>query len=242
MPTLPEILGQLGFITQDAVLLGLFLTAGIILVVRDWRFLILALLAQYVLAGLLLSRLVRPDIAIVKILIGAFICPILFLSVRQVSAVFSPILPFDQAVVTLSRNKFVRWWQRSSAAIILSIIGQDRRRQITSRFLFRLLAVLLMILVATTLSKTLILPGLSSSISAAVYWLILAGLAILTLTENPMKVGLGLFTTLTGFDLYYSTLESSLLLTGLWGAINLLIALVIGYLIVAQGGGLEEKL
>jgi hypothetical protein len=86
------------------------------------------------------------------------------------------------------------------------------------------------------------LPGLSSSVNTAVYWLVLAGLVTLILSEDPMKVGLGLFTTLTGFELFYATVERSLLLTGLWGAINLLIALVIGYLIVIKGAKPEEEI
>ena len=66
-----------------------------------------------------------------------------------------------------------------------------------------------MILVATTLSNTVTLPGLSFSVNTAVFWLILAGLTTLTLTEDPLKVGHGLFTALTGFELYYATVEKS---------------------------------
>lgn len=215
MPTLPEILNQLQFITQETALLGLFLTAGLILVGRDWRLLILSLLAQYILVGLILSRLVRPDIAILKIMIGAFICPILFLSARQVSV--NPSL--------------------------ISLLSKERRRGAPATgFVFRLLAVLLMVLVTTTLSNTFALPGLSPSVTIAIYWLILAGLVTLILTEDPMKVGHGLLTILVGFDLFYTTLERSLLITGLWGAINLLIALAISYLIVAKGASPEEEL
>jgi len=213
MPTLPEILKQLQFITQETALLGLFLTAGIILIGRDWRLLILALLAQYILVGLILSRLVRPDIAILKVMIGAFICPILFLSVRQVS--FNPAL--------------------------ISLFSKERRRRVSpTGFAFRVFAALLMMLVAITLSQTLPWPGLSLNMTMAVYWLILAGLTILTITENPFKVGIGLLTIFAGFDLFYTTLERSLLMTGLWGAVNLLVALAVSYLIVAKDAGPEE--
>jgi xanthine/uracil permease len=107
--------------------------------------------------------------------------------------------------------------------------------------MFRIFAALLMMLVAINLSQTLALPGLPPSVNTAVFWLILAGLTTLALTEDPIKVGHGLFTALVGFELFYTTLESSLLLTGLWGAINLLIALAIGYLTVVKGTGLEEE-
>jgi hypothetical protein len=214
MPTLPEILQQLQFISQETALLGLFLTAGLILVGRDWRLLILALLAQYILAGLILSRLVRPDIAILKVMIGAFICPILFLSARQVS--FNPSL--------------------------VSLLSKERRRSTSATgFVFRLLASLLMVLITVTLSETFTLPDISLSLTVAVYWLILAGLTTLVLTEDPMKAGHGLLTILVGFDLLYTTLERSLLITGLWGTVNLLIALAMSYLIVAKGATPEEE-
>ena len=56
-----------------------------------------------------------------------------------------------------------------------------------------------------------------------------------------MKVGVGLLTGLTGFSLLYTTIENSLLLTGMWGSVNLLIALAIGYLTVVKGSSIEEE-
>ncbi len=240
MPTLPEILRQLQFITQESALLGLFITAAIILVVRDWRTLILTLLIQYILVGLILSRLVRPDIATLKVMIGAFICPILFLSARQVSGGVTPFLLFTERREGEGRS-FYQGRQKFSPLSLF--MGRDRRRRPPATgFVFRIVVVLLMILVAPTLSNTFALPGLSSDITIAVYWLILAGLIILTLTEDPMKAGHGLFTMLAGFDLFYATVERSLLMTGLWGAANLLLALAIGYLTVVRGAGPEEEL
>ena len=203
MPTLPEILQQLQFITQETALLGLFLTGGLILVGR----------AQYILVGLILSRLVRPDIAVLKVMIGAFVCPILFLSARQVT-------------VTPS---------------LIALLSKERRQMAPpTGFVFRLFTVLLMILVAITLSHTFTLTGLSLNITLGVYWLILAGLTTLILTDNPIKVGVGLLTILSGFDLFYTTLERSLLITGLWGTVNLLVALAVSYLVVVRGAGVEE--
>lgn len=175
---------------------------------------ILALLCQYILVGLMLSRLVRPDIAVLKIMIGAFICPILFLSARQ--------LP-------------VR-------ASLLSPVGEKQPPvSTTSGVIFRLLAALLILLVTLTIGDMFILTGLSLSITITIYWLILMGLIILVIAEQPLKTGIGLLTILTGFDLLYTMLERSLLMTGLWGAANLLIALAISYLIVARGANPKER-
>ena len=242
MPTLPQILSQLQFVSQEAALLGLFITASVILVGRDWRSLILALLIQYILVGLVLARLVRPDIATLKVMIGAFICPILFLSARQVSMRGLPTALSLTNVQPAEQHHRASWWRQSLAIIASLIRGRDRRRSpAATGFVFRIFVALLMMLVAINLSQTIALPGLSPSVNTAVFWLILAGLTTLALTEDPIKVGHGLFTALVGFELFYATLESSLLLTGLWGTINLLIALAIGYLTVVKGTALEEE-
>ncbi len=239
MPTLPEILVQLQFISQEATLIGLFITGGSILLARNWRFLILALLIQYVLVGLIMARFVRPDIATLQVMIGAFICPILFLSARQVS-VSSTAALLPETLRGETKSRLAHWWQNSAWTSLLRV--RDRRRlPAPTGLAFRVFLTLLLILVATTLSNTFTLPNLSSTATLAVYWLVLAGLVTLTLTEYPMKVGHGLFTALSGFELLYATLEKSLLLTGLWGAANLLLALAIGYLTVVRGVSPEEE-
>ena len=235
MPTLPEILRQLQFVRADAILLGLLITAGIILIARDWRLLLLALLAQYILIGMVLARLVRPDVAVLNVLIGAFICPILYLSARQVTV--NPLSVYDVTQLTNSR----KWW--SLAAIKSFLIGTDRVRGLAATgTAFRVFVTLLIILVTLSVSKSFPLPGLRPNVTIGVYWLVLAGLVTLTLTENPLKAGHGLLTALMGFGLFYTTLESSLLLTGLWGTVNLLIALAIGYLTVVKGAASEEEI
>jgi hypothetical protein len=83
LPSLYEILSQLEFITRELAIVGLFVAGGVMVLARDWRVSLLALLGQYLLAGLVLSRLVLPEVALIKILIGALICPMLYLAARQ---------------------------------------------------------------------------------------------------------------------------------------------------------------
>ena len=169
MPTLPEVLNQVQFITQGTALWGLFITASIILIARNWRFLILALLAQYILAGLIMSQLVRPDIATLKVMIGAFVCPILFLSARQVSVGSTfDLLPRAIREGRSNHSSWADWWR--NAAWLSFIRGRDRRRgPAPTGFFFRLLIAPLMILIATTLSSTFALPGLPLNVTTAVY-------------------------------------------------------------------------
>ncbi|RME71057.1 MAG: hypothetical protein D6784_15750 [Chloroflexi bacterium] len=236
MPVLPDLLVQLQSISLEAGLLGLLLTASVILVSRDWRVMILALLGQYILAGLVLTRLVRPDIAVLKTMVGAFICPILFLSARQVA-----ILPPGSLLAQLETAGLTRG-QRLWRQVVRLMIGPGHRRSSASTSpVFRLFVALVMMMAAVLLSRSVALPGLPASVNTAVFWLALAGLAVLALTADPLKTAHGLFTALTGFDLFYATVERSLLLTGLWGAAKLLTALVFGYLIVVHGAGPEEE-
>ena len=84
MPTLADILARLAAVPTTAALLGLAATAGLLIIAADWRGSVLALAAQYLLAGLLLTRVIRPEIAMIKTLIGAMICLVLYVTARRV--------------------------------------------------------------------------------------------------------------------------------------------------------------
>jgi hypothetical protein len=84
MPTLPEVLAKLSFLMTTPAIVGVVITASLIVVLRDWRFSLAALLSQYVLVGLLLTQLIRPQVAVIKVLIGALVCVVLYLTARLV--------------------------------------------------------------------------------------------------------------------------------------------------------------
>ena len=74
MPTFPEVLAKLSFLTTTPAIAGLVITASLIVVIKDWRLSLAALSVQYVLVGLLLTRLIQPQVALTKVLIGALVC------------------------------------------------------------------------------------------------------------------------------------------------------------------------
>jgi hypothetical protein len=224
MPSLIEILKQLHSISIGLVVVGFFITTGVIILLRDWRICILAMLGQYLLMGVMLSRLVRPEIALVKVIVGAFICPILYLSARQ-----------------------VLWGREDRRQRAMMLSPEARSKYLTRQALaggnaFRLFSALLMVLTAIALSQRFPLEGVPEDITLASYWLILAGILILSLTDEPFKAGMGLLTIIIAFELIYTHLERSLILVALWAAVNLLIALAIGYLTIVQGIAPEEDL
>jgi len=86
MPTLPEILDKLPFLSATSAIVGLAVAAGLIVLVEDWRLSLAALLAQYTLVGILLTGLIFPRIALIKVIVGALICAVLYLTALYVSA------------------------------------------------------------------------------------------------------------------------------------------------------------
>jgi hypothetical protein len=223
LPTLRDVLYQLQFITRELAVLGLFITAGLIALVRDWRVSLLALLGQYVVTGYILSRLVLPELALIKILIGALICPMLYLAARQ------------SGWNLLSS-------QRATGRSIRAGHGDSTGNYVFRvNLAFRVLAATLMLMLAVVLNQTYPLPMIPPDVGLGCYWLILIGILILMLTEEPLKGGLGLLTLLTGFDLLYAPLERSLVVAWLWAVVSLLLALAIAFLAVAKGVGTVEE-
>jgi hypothetical protein len=98
-----------------------------------------------------------------------------------------------------------------------------------------------MALLATALNQALPLPDLPFDVGLASYWLILVGLLILMLTEEPLKAGQGLLTVVVGFELFYTTAERSLIMVWMWAAVNLLLTLAVAYLAVARDIGSSEE-
>jgi hypothetical protein len=80
MPEFSEILEKIFFLTTTPALTGLFITAGIIVLTEGKRLSLISMLAQYILVGLILMRLIPPQLAIVKILVGLLIYQVLSIS------------------------------------------------------------------------------------------------------------------------------------------------------------------
>jgi hypothetical protein len=66
------------------------------------------------------------------------------------------------------------------------------------------------------------------------------GLINLGMTTRPLRVLLGLLTTLSGFELLYAAVESSVLVAGLLAVVTLGLALVGAYLLDTLSGEEEE--
>jgi len=216
MPTLTEILARLAVVPTTTALLGLAVTASLLIALTDWRASVLALVAQYVLAGLLLTRVIRPEIAMIKTLIGAMICLVLYITARRVGW---GRLPLEEGEEPPS------WW------LLALMMGVP----------FRILAALMALALAFSAALRMPLPNVPLEVTVGGFTLGMVGLFAIALAREPLKSGIGLLTAMTGFEMFYSSVEQSLVVVGFLGLVNLGIALGISYLTTSQALPEEES-
>jgi hypothetical protein len=216
MPTLLDLVRSVSFLAAMPAVAGLLITAGILVIARDWRLNVIALTVQYFFVVLLLTRQIQLEVAAVKGLIGWLICMVFYLTERRASA-------FEQSE-EIERAVPVQRWQRW---------------MISARASFHLLAVILIAVAAYTAALRIPLPEteVPRDITLACYLLAGLGMLLIGISESPMQVGLGLLTFLSGFDLFYVALEPSLAVAGLLGGVSFLIALATAYLRTVQAAG-----
>jgi hypothetical protein len=218
MPTLVDLLARVSFLAAMPAVAGISVTAGLLVISREWRLNVMSLTLQYFFVVLLLTRLIRLEVAAVKGLIGWMVCMVLYLTERRVDML------------------------GQSSAVEEETVSRRRRRWVMSaRTSFCLLAGLMVAVAAYTAALRLPLPEVPKDISLACYLLVGLGLLLIGLSESPMQVGMGLLTFLSGFDLFYVALEPSLAVAGLLGAVSFLIALATAYLRVAEIAASSEE-
>ncbi len=199
-------------------LAGLVLTSLTIFLTADWRLALTALLVQYILVGLALTRFIQAEVAVVKILVGVLAVSILYLTARRIQEAKSPETPKDGGSRFLGIQ--VSW---SAGPLGLPL---------------RLLAILLVSLGLVFLFNRYRLVLVSADVTFLAFWMGAMGVVGLILSNEPLRVASALLTILAAFDLIYAGLEPSLMLVGFSGALILLASLAFSYLAAAQSLGM----
>ena len=180
------------------ILLLIAATSVGILMVRDWRRLIILLSAQY---------------------IGVFV-----LALQH--------LPLGMATV-----KVIAGWM---GAAILGMTRSDLQEDEDTNILpqgrfFRLLAAGIVGLIALASAPAVDTMMADAGITVSTGGLLLVGMGLLHLgvTDQAMRVTVGLMTVLAGFEIIYAAVENSVLVAALLAVITLGLALVGSYLMIA---------
>lgn len=193
MTTTPEWLLSLAVGLVSLTSLGL-------LIIRDWRWNVAILAAQYIGVLVLVTPAWKLELAVIKMIAGWMAGAVLGVAIANTPG----SLPKET---------------RSSS----------------SERLFRLVAAGVVALVLLS-----IVPQSAEwfvQINPASRWggfiLLGTGLLHLGLTNHPLRVTLGLLTVLSGFEILYAAVETSTLVAGLLAGVNLGLALVCAYLLIA---------
>ena len=191
-------------ISQPAVLL-VVLASVLMLLVRNWRWIIVILYIQYLGVFLLMALSWSLELAAAKLISGWM----------------------AGAILGVAMSNAPKAWR-------------EEGKSWPSGYLFRLLAAGLVILVVFSFSTmvTTSLPGVSQYTAWGSLFLIGMGLLHLSLTNQPFRVIVGLLTVLSGFEIIYAALESSVLVAAMLAGVDLGLALVGAYLFYAPS--LEE--
>lgn len=180
------------------------LTSIVLVVSRDWRVHILALGAQYVGVFSLTALSWPVEMAAAKVVAGWIAGAVLTMALLSLSA--------EQQGEEDSRSE----------------------RPIRSAQVFPFLAAMLVGLAVLSFASQL--ASLLPILSIAQVWgsLILLGMGLLQLgfTVRPFRTTLGLLTALSGFEILYAGIETSVMVAGLLAAVNLGLALVGSYLVL----------
>ncbi len=121
------------------------------------------------------------------------------------------------------------------------MLGEDEFSGLSGR-LFRLLAAGMTLFVVYSLAGPLQtripapLPVLLGGLA-----LLAMGLLHLSMTRSPLRMVIGLLTLMAGFEILYAAIETSVLVAGLLGVVNLGLALVGAYLMLSPEMEAEEE-
>ncbi len=107
-----------------------------------------------------------------------------------------------------------------------------------------LMCIVVLFAVGSTPRIETVIPGLGLQVIAGSLLLIGAGVMHLGVTSDLLRVILGLLTLLTGFEILYAAIESSILVAGLLAVANLGLGIVGSYLLIAGSSPpeIEESL
>lgn len=219
MPFLNTLLTRLASLAATPAVVGVFITAGLLVVSRDWRLNLITLAAQYFFVALLMTQVVRVEMVAVKGLIGWLICLVFFLTEQQAQSL-------TRAAGERSDLSLQHWMEGR--------VEGWKRQGVSARAAFAFMGAVMVGLVAHAAASAIAVPQVTSEVTLACFVLSGMGVLLLGLTEDPLRIGMGVLMFLSGFDLLYVALEPSLVVTGLMGSISFVIALGMAYLKTAQ--------
>ena len=204
---------DLDFIAELDILLGLVFAAAIVVLVADWRVALYALTGQYVLTTLLLSEIISPSTALLRIISGALAVLILYVTLRRLTQ------ERRNALMQLDGEPPADWVEHLYRPEVF-VVG----------FSFRSIALALVVVGILGIASSMTFLGLSAYVLFSGVWLIAAGILVAILSRDVLRLGMGILLLTNGFCILESAIEASLFVYGLLIISDLLLSVVISHL------------
>lgn len=195
--------------------------AALLIIVADWRAILFILQLLYLALTVVSLRLLPPEWAVLRMLVGALIGIMWYLSARQISRDRSEL---DRPANTPARTSK----QRTGEPI------PTRWPVLATTMSFRIVIIVMIGVGFLLTNASVALPGLSPETDFLCLWLTVMALLALALEEEPLKAGTGLLMWLAAVQIFYANLTHDARMIGVIGALELLVGLACAYLMVAR--------
>lgn len=208
MPSLDDLARAFALFNSLQIALGLLIAVAIVVVVADWRISLIALAGQYILVAILLSTLIPLQIAAVRMIAGALVALMFYLTARRVQ----PKRHRRRGAPTQDAGEFAAhpiFW---------------------TNLPFRLVGLALVVLSVLGASEQFVLLNAPLLFWVTGLWLVCGGVLTIALTRDALKLGMGLLFFTSGFGILYLSLDNSLVIYALLVIADLVIALAISHI------------
>ncbi len=222
----------------NLIAIGLIITGVLLVLLRDWRLLVPALLAQYLLLGLLIGNALPTDThilvdlssaALIEATTGLTVALLFAATARTIERTDLTAATYSGQELDEFQQAALRRQQRRAARV--SAEARASRRAVVGEYLLPVAALLICGPAAYALSQVYPIGG-DSLTNFSFYWVILTGLFTLLLARDIIKVSVGLMVVLNSFSLLLAGLgqRSGLLIEGAQAAVTIGLATALSYL------------
>ncbi len=222
---------------------GIILTGVLLVLLRDWRFTVPALLAQYLLVGLLVGGSVPADTRLLGFDLSSstLLQVVTGLTVAGLFATTSLRLERARGIVSDYEAELDEFalaaLRRRQRLAVRAAAENTSRRAVVLDYLLPSTALLISGIAAYALSAAYPVSVRGEGlVNFSFYWVILCGVFVLVLARDIIKLSEGLLVTLNGLSLLLAALATrgGLLVEGLTAAITIGLAAALSYLWVAM--------
>jgi hypothetical protein len=209
MPSINDLARAFALFGTYELELGLLIAVGIVVLVSDWRFSLVALAVQYVLVAILLSTLIPLQIAAVRMIAGGLVAMMFYITARRVQP---------------GRRRHRNTSQSTESSVLTP------RAVFWTNLPFRIVGLALVAVSVIAASDQIVLLNAPLLFWVSGLWLAMGGLLAIALTRDALKLGMGLLFFTSGFGIIYLSIDNSLVIYALLVIADLVIALAISHI------------